>query len=367
MATDTWLDGTDNWNTPSDWSAGLPGALSDVVINQGNPEVTASFGAVNSIANSATLDFIDAGASSVTNYVRNDPGGVLALDPFSGDGGSRLSIEGTLTNNGTVQIGSSDGSLSAPSTIDARNLTNYGTIDLYGTSTATATLDVRSAAGFNTGGVLFGDVSLSGDALMEFESGQITSIALASTLTLIGSHAFLADASNTSSNSALKGLNSLVGRLNLENGATVTTSGALNAYSDSAISIDGSTAQTTLDVRSAAGFINGDAPGYLNCQVNLSGHALLEFRSGQITSLDNTLTLDGQDAFLADASNTSSNSALKGLNSLDQYGSLSLNHGATVTTSGDLHNGGAISVGDGSLLHVRGRSRTTTYTTSAGW
>ena len=49
MATDTWLDVTDNWDTPSDWSAGLPGPSSDVVINSGNPEVTASFGSVNSI------------------------------------------------------------------------------------------------------------------------------------------------------------------------------------------------------------------------------------------------------------------------------------------------------------------------------
>ena len=32
MATDTWLDGTANWNTPSDWSAGLPDPSSDVVI-----------------------------------------------------------------------------------------------------------------------------------------------------------------------------------------------------------------------------------------------------------------------------------------------------------------------------------------------
>ena len=74
MATDKWTDGTANWDTPGDWSAGLPGPSSDVVINQGNPEVTDSFGAVNSIANPATLTFADAGASSVTRGVRNAGG-----------------------------------------------------------------------------------------------------------------------------------------------------------------------------------------------------------------------------------------------------------------------------------------------------
>ena len=88
MATDTWLDGTANWNTPGDWSAlvhrqlqlahdlaqalqgrfgfapsaqdhDVPDAESDVAINAGGyPQVTASFGTVNSITDSGGLDFI---------------------------------------------------------------------------------------------------------------------------------------------------------------------------------------------------------------------------------------------------------------------------------------------------------------------
>jgi hypothetical protein len=52
MTTDNWLDDNANWDTPSDWSLGLPGPMSDVVINSANegPEVTASIGAVNSIS-----------------------------------------------------------------------------------------------------------------------------------------------------------------------------------------------------------------------------------------------------------------------------------------------------------------------------
>jgi hypothetical protein len=237
MATDTWLDGTANWDTPSDWSAGLPGPSSDVVINTGNPEVTASFGTVNSITNSATLDFIDAGASSVTNYVRNDTGGVLALDPFSGDGGSSLTIGDWFYNYGTVQIGPSDNTLSAASTVWIANLnvTTNAAFDLYGSSTAEATLEFGSGAGAS--GIVNCDLYLSGDALAEYASGQFATIER--TLSLNGSHAFVADASDTNSNSALKGVNTILkgGRLQLENGASVTTSGALT--NSGAIALDG--------------------------------------------------------------------------------------------------------------------------------
>ncbi len=267
MATDTWLDGTDNWDTPSDWSAGLPDLSIDVFIHgSGNPEVIASFGTVNKIdigwnSEGGTLTFIDAGASSVPGGVYVGTGGVLSLarmssltvgvelanegtlylDRGSGDGGSSLTI-GELGNFGTIQIGPSDNTLSAASTIEAAELYNgnggteaLGTIDLYGSSTAEATLDVASAAGnSNAAGVLCGVVNLSGNALVEFASGQITTIGpYDSALILNGAHAFVADASNTSSNSALEGLRTIEGSfggggsLVLESGATDTTSGAL--------------------------------------------------------------------------------------------------------------------------------------------
>jgi hypothetical protein len=154
MATDTWLDGTADWDTPSDWSAGVPDASSDVVISQGNPEVTASFGTVASIAItfngigfSGDLTFIDAGASSVTGGVTNYSG--LFIDPNSGDGGSSLTIGGNLVNGWTtvgagLEIGPQDGSLSVDSTVDVGSLTQFpfSWIGLYGSSTAEATLDI---------------------------------------------------------------------------------------------------------------------------------------------------------------------------------------------------------------------------------
>ena len=171
---------------------------------------------------------LENGASVTTSGALTNRG-AIALDGSSGDGGSFLNIKGTLTNSGTVQIGASDNTLSADSTIQAGSLANfngsaYGTIDLFGSSTAQATLDVGSAAGFGAAGVLYGDVNLSGDALVEFRSGQITTIAADSALSLTGSHAFVMAASGTNLRNALAGLNSVAGELDLANGATVGTS-----------------------------------------------------------------------------------------------------------------------------------------------
>jgi hypothetical protein len=243
MTTDRWLDGEGDWRSAGYWSAGEPTASSDVVINSGNPQVRGGFGTVNSIrisgwADDALLTFTDAlnAASSVTGNVTlgsiqlPNRSGRLLLDPLSADGGSTLRIGGTLNlYDGVVQIGPSDNTLSAPSTIEAVKLANGAdsTIDLYGSSTAQATLDVASAAGFGTAGVLTGYVYLSGDALVEFGGGQITTLAANAVLNLTGSHAFVADASDTSSSSALRGLRAVEGILQLANGATVTTSGPL--------------------------------------------------------------------------------------------------------------------------------------------
>jgi hypothetical protein len=165
----------------------------------------------------------------------------LFLDPNLGEGGSTLTIGGKLQNYaGVLEIGPPDNTLSAPSTVEADKLANGladGGIRLYGSATAQATLDVGSAAGFGTAGVVTGVVFLSDDAIVEFARGQITTIAASSTLELYGSHASVADASNTSANPALAGLKRVGGELHLEDGATVTNSGGLS--NSGAIILDG--------------------------------------------------------------------------------------------------------------------------------
>ena len=189
---------------------------------RGIPNVTASFGTVRSITDSASLTFHQAGASSVAGDVSNFGG--LLLDPSqTGDGGSLLTIGGTLYNHGYLLIGTSNGGLTAASTVEAGALLNHGSIHIFG-SPAEATLHVDLPAGFDGAGIVTGVVDLENDALIEFASGQISTIS--GQLILGGSHAFVADASNPSSNSALEGLDAVTGSFRLD-GATVTTSGAL--------------------------------------------------------------------------------------------------------------------------------------------
>ena len=333
--------------------------------------------ASNTSSNSALV-----GLKSVKGELVLDHGAMVTTSGSLANGGfiglfigSLLKIKGALANSGTLQVGPSGNTLTAPSTVRAARLANivgssYGAIDLFGSSTAEATLDVAAPAGFGAAGVLSGLVSLSGDALAEFGSGQITTIAANSELSLNGSHAFVADASNTGSNSALKGLNTVVGELSLANGARVKTSGALTNGGEilvgggSRLNINGalrnsggialsgsSTAEAILDVAWRAGF---GAAGVLHGDLNLSGDALVEFKSGQITTIaaNGVLSLNGSHAFVADASDTTSSSALKGLRTVT--GELELAGGARVKKSGALTNSGVITVDGSALLNIKG-------------
>jgi hypothetical protein len=330
MTKDRWLDRTANWDTPSDWSLGLPSSSSNVLIDRrGSPEVTASFGTVNSITNSRRLTFTDAGVSSVSHFVTNSY--ALYLDPFDGHGGSTLTIGGTLTNSGSLQIGNV--TLSAASTVRTAKIVNSnvsGFISIIGSRTALASLDVSSAAGFGAVGLLTGQVHVSGDALVEFGSGQITSIAAASRLTLIGSHAFVADARDTSSNSALAGLESVAGALYLQGGATVATSRVLTNT--------GTISATASSKLTAASLVN-------DATINLNENASL--------TMSRALSNSGTGAI-----SVGQNGALEAA-SLANAGEVELYEDGSATTSGGLINSGTISLdavgGNGSSLTVGGR------------
>ena len=108
----------------------------------------------------------------------------------------------------------------------AAALDNTGGIQLEAPANQ-ALLDVTGSAGFGTGGVLSGDVQLSGDSAIEFKGGQISTIAAGSGLTLYGPNAFIEDSTALGSNSALTGLSNVAGSLVLENGASVLTPGPL--------------------------------------------------------------------------------------------------------------------------------------------
>ena len=70
-------------------------------------------------------------------------------------------------------------------------------------------------------------LQLSGDSAIEFASGQITSLADWRILGLDGNDAFIEDSTALGSNSALTGLADIAGTLYLNDGASVSTTGAL--------------------------------------------------------------------------------------------------------------------------------------------
>ncbi len=334
-------------------------------------------------------------SASVTGGLGITGNGEVWLDsPFDdGGGGSSLTVGGKLTNNRSngngFYIGSSN--ISSGDTVVAAALVNIGVIQIVGGGTIQSTLDITSgAAGFGTLGVETGTVVLTNDALLEFASGQIGTITGAVALT--GVNARFADASTPATNSALTGLNTVTGFLELSGGASVITKSGLNDTGNGVVWLDspfnnngggsrlavggtltvsstnnnglyigsshisagdtvtatalvntdviqivgGGTIQSTLDITSAAaGF---DTLGVETGTVVLTNDALLEFASGQIGTIDGAVVFNGVNARIADASARATNSALNGLNMV--AGELALSAGATVTTTGGLNDTG---------------------------
>ena len=140
--------------------------------------------------------------------------GFLGLDSdgYSGEGGSSLSVAGTLTNTGQIILGPFTGGLSAATSLSVGGLAGTGSLQIHGSTAATgppqAEVDVLSVAP----GVLGGTTRLDGNALLRYASGSIGTVASGVTLTLYGPLARIADAAATDSNSALSGLSETTGR-----------------------------------------------------------------------------------------------------------------------------------------------------------
>ncbi len=243
MTTKTWDGTTNDWynDNGADWSpAGDPAATDQVIIDSGEAYLNsgdAGFTVASiTLSSSGVLAIADPGVTqAVTGKFVNSGG--FYVDTASGLGGSTVTIGGTLTNSGTLQIGPSDFSLSSPDQVTASHLNNTGTIALYGSGNGApleqATLDITSGAAPAT---LTGQVFIQGDALLEYASGKITSIGSGAELYLNGTGARVADASDTTSNSALTQLASNAGDFELYNGAAVSTTTGLanngNIYVD---------------------------------------------------------------------------------------------------------------------------------------
>ena len=401
MSKSIWTgDDSSDWADAGNWSpSGVPDASSDVVISIGDAVASASIGTVNSITDTYGLSFESAGTkNTVAAFLDNS--GSLSVDDSAGAGGTSLNIGQTLTNSGSLTIGNT--TLSASNEVKAAALDNTGSIDLTGSSSNQALLDVTGAAGFGTAGTLTGKVDLTGDSAIEFGSGEITTLAKKAQLLLNGNDAFIEDNADPGSNSALTGLATIGGgaRFDLENGASVTTTTTGALVNHGTIDLDtnagdggssliltealnnrrnltiGNTKLSASDEVTAAALHNkgsidligsstkqalldvtgGAGAGVLGGNIDLSGDSAIEFTSGLITRLARSaqLHLSGNDAFIEDSSSLKSNSALTGLATIGGGATFDLENGASVSTGALVNDGNVNLDGGGSSLTVAG-------------
>ena len=111
-------------------------------------------------------------------------------------------------------------------------------INIEGSATVRATLNVvRRRAGFGTAGVETGTVFLENDALLEFKSGQITTVN--GTLWLDGAKSFVADAGKLTSQQRADRFDQRCRKFLLENGATVSPTGNVSITGNGTVELDG--------------------------------------------------------------------------------------------------------------------------------
>jgi hypothetical protein len=111
-------------------------------------------------------------------------------------------------------------------------------INIADSATVKATLNVaNAAAGFGTPGAKTGTIILENDALLEFKTGEITTIT--GELELNGKNSRVADSTATTTNSALTELSKIAGSVFLENGASVAPTGNVSVTGKGSLELDG--------------------------------------------------------------------------------------------------------------------------------
>ena len=150
-----------------------------------------------------------------------------------------MTFGGALTNNATLDIGNPD--LSASTTVKATTFTSSGTFVLQGNAGSGTTDKAAHLSGAATATVT-GYFRVSGDALLEFGSGGITTIDSGGQLELDGSGSQIL--TNGGEGNALSGLDANHGTLMLRGGsdsgigaggATLTTTTAFTNYATTEI------------------------------------------------------------------------------------------------------------------------------------
>ena len=306
---DNWNGGTGNWSVPGNWSAGLPGSNSDVVINTGNDDVN-----------------LDTDPVSINTLTLGDISGTLMSSKLEGGvAGGMFTIAGALTVNKTgylflnYEIG------------EAASLGNSGSFNLHGGeftingevnnsgSIALIHSDLTAQSLTNNGG--FGLI-MGGSTLTV--SGMLTNNAGGS-LSIGGTKAMVTTGSVDNS-----------GTIDLENASKLKVNGDVDNIANLYTSFDGGSGGNTLTI---TGTLNNHATG--------AGAGLFVlYGPGDKATIGNVVNLGGLGAGFIDLENGSS-LTVKGnvANGIDQEdGEIYMGHfggsgGNTLTIKGILSQG----------------------------
>ncbi len=274
--------------------------------------------AANIILNGASSSFVDSNGSNALSALNTNAAG----SSFTIEGGRNFTTAGNFTNNGTLNIASSNSKF-----VVASSLTNFA-----GTTLTGGTYDVTGTLQFTGANIVTNAATIA----LNGTSSQITD--------QHGNNALVNFASNATGSS-----------FSISGGRNFTTAG--NFTNNGTLAVASSTSKFT---------VNGNLSNYSSTSETLTGgtynlSGILQFNGANIETNAATIVLNGTGSQIEDQ---------HGVNGLTHFatnastGSFTLQGGQTFTTAGAFTNKGLFTVGSGSAFTVGGTG--TSFTQLSG-
>ena len=236
---------------------------------------------LSGLANVAgTLELENGAAVTTAGEITIASTGTVGVDDVVSDGGSQLTVGGTINNGGTFNVGSSGGAPSA-TTVTATGFDNSGTANIGG-SAAGATLTISGAAS-NSGTLNIADASL-----LKVTGGNTFTESAGSTMIASGGNL------NAASYAQNGGTTTVLGTVTSSNGVTINggilqgTGTVVANVSDVSGTLQAASSTTAPGTLTISGNVNQGASGTI-------GEVIAGTTSGQFSVLNVTgaLTLGG--------------------------------------------------------------------------
>jgi hypothetical protein len=375
---DKWLGGTGNWSDASKWSAGVPTASSNVLIDNGNGKASmVTIDIASAACGNLTVDSDDSltipsgmtltvnGASIVNNGAINDNGtvniasgksvalsgtGVVTVTQaiISGDSASTLTIASTIQGSGSIGqgglslINQSSGLVNANQInqalffgiVESPTVTNQGLLEATnnGILSLGSTIDNTSGTVSANGGIVGNNGTLENGTVTSSGSGEVRNSGLmrattGAVLTLSGvtSNGRTVEAQGSGSKVLVPGTFTNVHIITVGCGGLVQITGTLT------------------------NFANGILSGGLFSRYQLCG--TLQFNGADIVTNEANIQFTGKSGAILDLSN---NDGLRDFAQTVRGGELMLQNGKSLTTPGSYTSAGKLKVRAGTSFTVNG-------------